>query len=254
MNIAADDEPGVPANHSATDAATGLRQAAAPIRVLLADDQPLLRMGFRLILEGEGDLDVIGEAADGAEAVALVARLQPDIVLMDVRMPVLDGIAATRSIVESGSTARIIILTTFDLDEYAFTGSQAGASGFLLKDTEPADLIAAVRLVNSGDAVIAPRVTRRLLETFLRPSSGGGAPADKAMIRNDPLLQQLTPRELEVLGVVAAGLSNSEIARKLVVSETTVKSHVGHILTKLQLRDRVQAVIYAYETGVVTPS
>lgn len=217
------------------------------IRVLLVDDQPLLRMGFRLILEGETDLHVIGEASNGVEGVAAVAALKPDVVLMDVRMPVMDGIVATGKITES-STARVIILTTFDLDEYAFAGLQSGASAFLLKDVAPSELVNAVRLVASGDAVVAPRVTQRLLENFVR--SQPARPAAPA----DPLLEELTPREREVALAIAQGLSNAEIAHQLFLSEATVKSHVRRILTKLHLRDRVQVVVYAYETGLVMPS
>jgi DNA-binding NarL/FixJ family response regulator len=221
-----------------------------PITVLLVDDQPLLRMGFRLILEGEDDLHIVGEASDGAEAVRLVRELNPDVVLMDVRMPVLDGIEATRAITASGSWARIIILTTFDVDEYAFAGLQAGASAFLLKDVAPSELIHAVRVVASGDAVVAPRVTQRLLETYVRVAARPApAPAPR-----DPLLEELTPRETEMLEAMAEGLSNAEIAHRYFLSEATVKTHVRRILTKLHLRDRVQAVVYAYETGLVVPS
>jgi DNA-binding NarL/FixJ family response regulator len=237
------------------------------IRVLLVDDQPLLRMGFRLILEGEDDLEIVGEASDGAEAVRQAAELNPDVVLMDVRMPVLDGIEATRAITAAGSRAKVIILTTFDLDEYAFAGLQAGASAFLLKDVAPAELISAVRVVASGDAVVAPRITQRLLETYVRgtgrnggaasgaPAGGGrNAGADLARAAKDPLLEDLTPRETEMLGAMAEGLSNAEIAQRYFLSEATVKTHVRRILTKLHLRDRVQAVVYAYETGLVVPS
>ncbi|MGG5173202.1 response regulator [Pseudarthrobacter sp. J1738] len=226
-------------------------EGRGPIRILLVDDQPLLRMGFGLILEGEPDLQVVGEASDGAEAVRQVAALNPDVVLMDVRMPVKDGIEATREIVASGACARVIILTTFDLDEYAFSGLQAGASAFLLKDVAPEELVNAVRLVASGDAVVAPRVTQRLLETYVRRE--GGVPGIGAA-RRDPLLDDLTPRETEVLRTLAEGLSNAEIAAKFFLSEATVKTHVRRILTKLHLRDRVQAVVYAYETGLVVPS
>ena len=226
----------------------GNAQGGGPVSVLLVDDQPLLRMGFRLILEGEEDLHIVGEASNGAEAVAKVDQLRPDVVLMDVRMPVLDGIEATRAITGSGSWARIIILTTFDLDEYAFAGLQAGASAFLLKDVAPAELVHAVRLVASGDAVVAPRVTQRLLENFVR-SRPASTPAPR-----DPLLEDLTRREVEVLQAIAEGLSNAEIARKFFLSEATVKTHVRRILTKLHLRDRVQVVVYAYETGLVVPS
>lgn len=222
--------------------------ADGKIRVLLVDDQPLLRMGFRLILEGEEDLEIVGEASTGAEAVQSTESALPDVVLMDIRMPLMDGIEATRRIIESGSTARIIILTTFDLDEYAFSGLQAGASAFLLKDVAPQELVTAVRLVASGDAVVAPRVTQRLLETYVR---GRPSPAQPAP---DPLLAELTPRETEVLETIAAGLSNAEIAQKFFLSEATVKTHVRRILGKLELRDRVQAVVYAYETGLVVPS
>ncbi|WP_211320750.1 response regulator [Arthrobacter livingstonensis] len=221
---------------------------AEPIKVLLVDDQPLLRMGFRLILEGEDDLTVVGEASNGIEALAAVDRLAPDVVLMDVRMPLMDGIEATGRISGSASEARVIILTTFDLDEYAFAGLQAGASAFLLKDVAPAELVNAVRLVASGDAVVAPRVTQRLLENFVR-----SRPARTPMPR-DPLLDELTPRELEVAQSISQGLSNAEIAHQLFLSEATVKTHVRRILTKLHLRDRVQVVVYAYETGMVTPS
>lgn len=218
--------------------------------VLLVDDQPLLRMGFRLILEGEDDLRIVGEASDGAEAVRLVREHNPDVVLMDVRMPVLDGIEATRAITHSGACSRIIILTTFDVDEYAFAGLQAGASAFLLKDAAPQDLINAVRVVASGDAVVAPRVTQRLLETYVR----GAAKPLPAVPAPDPLLADLTPRETEMLEAMAEGLSNAEIAHRYFLSEATVKTHVRRILTKLHLRDRVQAVVYAYETGLVVPS
>lgn len=220
-----------------------------PIRVLLADDQPLLRMGFRLILEGEPDLEIAGEASTGAEAVGLAAELMPDVVLMDVRMPQGDGIEATRQITASGSRSRIIILTTFDLDEYAFAGLQAGASAFLLKDVAPEDLVHAVRVVASGDAVVAPRVTQRLLETYVRSLP----PAQTATRVPDRRLTELTPREREVLEAIAGGLSNAELAARFFLSEATIKTHVRRILTKLDLRDRVQAVVYAYENGIVVP-
>ncbi|MBT2597321.1 response regulator transcription factor [Arthrobacter sp. ISL-72] len=242
----------------------------APIKVLLVDDQPLLRMGFRLILEGEDDLQVVGEASDGAEAIRQVRELNPDVVLMDVRMPVLDGIEATRAITSSGAWAKIIILTTFDLDEYAFAGLQAGASAFLLKDVAPADLVSAVRVVASGDAVVAPRITRRLLDAYVRgeqPSTVGAGQRVASghatgRVRQttgdghyrDPLLEDLTPRETEMLEAMAEGLSNAEIAHRFFLSEATVKTHVRRILAKLHLRDRVQAVVYAYETGLVIPS
>ncbi|MHA7280027.1 response regulator [Arthrobacter sp. MDT2-2] len=220
-----------------------------PIKVLLADDQPLLRMGFRLILEGEPDLVIAGEASTGSEAVRLAAELSPDVVLMDVRMPQGDGIEATRRITASGSPARIIILTTFDLDEYAFAGLQAGASAFLLKDVAPEDLVHAVRVVASGDAVVAPRVTQRLLETYVRSLPSAHA----ATTVPDRRLAGLTPREREVLEAIAEGLSNAELAARFFLSEATIKTHVRRILTKLDLRDRVQAVVYAYENGIVVP-
>lgn len=221
-----------------------------PIRLLLVDDQPLLRMGFRLILEGEDDLEIVGEASDGAEGARLVQDVRPDVVLMDIRMPVLDGIEATRRITSSNSRTRLILLTTFDLDEYAFAGLQAGASAFLLKDVAPAELVQAVRLVASGDAVVAPRVTQRLLETYVR----GNIRPDAVPPPRDPLLEDLTRRETEVLEAIADGLSNAEIAHRFFLSEATVKTHVRRILNKLHLRDRVQAVVYAYETGLVVPS
>ena len=219
------------------------------IAVLLADDQPLLRMGFRMILEAQPDMTVAGEAADGAQAVEQTAALAPDVVLMDVRMPGTDGIEATRKIVAAGAAARVLILTTFDLDEYAFAALRAGASGFLLKDAPPDDLLSGIRAVAGGEAVVAPSVTRRLLDAYAHRLPGGRAPATRAA-RLDPL----TEREREVLLAVAGGLSNAEIAARLVVSEATVKTHVGRILTKLGLRDRVQAVILAYETGLVQAS
>lgn len=219
-----------------------------PIRVLLADDQPLLRMGFRLILEGEPDLEIAGEASTGDEAVRMTADLAPDVVLMDVRMPFGDGIEATRQITASGSGARIIILTTFDLDEYAFAGLQAGASAFLLKDVAPEELVHAVRVVASGDAVVAPRVTQRLLETYVR-----SLPPAHPTRTPDRRLGELTPREREVLEAIAEGLSNAELAGRFFLSEATIKTHVRRILTKLDLRDRVQAVVYAYENGIVVP-
>ncbi|KHL04412.1 response regulator [Sinomonas humi] len=222
------------------------------LRLLLVDDQPLLRVGFRMVLESEEGIEVVGEAGDGAEAVRLTRELAPDVVLMDVRMPRMDGIEATRLIAAAQSPARVIILTTFDLDEYAFAGLQAGASAFLLKDVAPAELVQAVRLVASGDAVVSPRVTQRLLETYVRARAGGGGRGLEA--QPDPLLRDLTPRELEVLHAICEGLSNAEIARRLYLSEATVKSHVRRILSKLHLRDRVQAVVYGYETGLVVPS
>ena len=217
--------------------------------VLLVDDQPLLRAGFRMVIESQDDLTVVGEAGDGAEAVRLAAELDPDVVLMDVRMPEMDGIEATLQIVAAGGRPRVLILTTFDLDEYAFAGLRAGASGFLLKDVPPNDLLTGIRAVAAGDAVVAPSVTRRLLDSFAHrlPQS---APAPGEL---DAALSALTAREREVLDELARGLSNAEIAEQLVLSEATVKTHVGRILAKLDLRDRVQVVIFAYEIGLVQP-
>jgi DNA-binding NarL/FixJ family response regulator len=217
-------------------------------RILLADDQELLRAGFRMVLEAQDGLEVVGEAGDGAEAVALARELEPDVVLMDVRMPRMDGVQATRELIDGGSRARVIILTTFDLDEYAHAGLRAGASGFLLKDAPTADLLSAIRAVASGEAVVAPSTTRRLLATIAHrlPVADTGA--------GDRELSSLTPREREVLIAVAGGLSNAEIADQLVLSEATVKTHVGRILAKLELRDRVQIVIYAYDHGLVAPA
>jgi DNA-binding NarL/FixJ family response regulator len=218
------------------------------IRVLIADDQPLMRTGFRMILDAEPDLEVVGEAADGAEAVRLAAGARADVVLMDVRMPGMDGIEATRRLTGDGvqDPVRVLILTTFDLDEYVLSALRAGASGFLLKDVPPEDLVEAIKVVAAGDALLAPSVTRRLLDRFAAslPDPAAARPA---------ALDTLTARELEVLGLVARGMSNAEIAEHLVVSETTVKTHVGRLLYKLDLRDRVQAVVLAYETGIVKP-
>lgn len=214
--------------------------------VLLVDDEPLVRLGFSMVLAAHDDLQVVGEAGNGAEAVELTGRLRPDVVVMDVRMPVLDGVAATRRIVSAGVPSRVVVLTTFDLDEYAFAALQAGASGFLLKNTEPAELVAAIRTVARGDAVVAPRVTRRLLETFAAQLPS----ADRAA---DPRLARLTDREREVLVQVATGRSNAEIAAELTLSELTVKTHVGRILTKLELRDRTQAAVLAYRERLVVP-
>jgi DNA-binding NarL/FixJ family response regulator len=219
------------------------------VRVLLADDQPLLRKGFRLVLAAEDDLEVVGEAGDGEEAVAMTRLLQPDVVLMDVRMPGTDGIAATRRIVAENDGPRIVILTTYDIDQYAFSGLNAGASGFLLKDVLPAELVAAIRSVARGDAVIAPSMTRRLLEAFAHR-----LPTDAAAPEPADVLAPLTDRERDVFGLIAAGLSNAEIAARLTLSDATVKTHVGRILNKLGLRDRVQAVILAYEAGIARPS
>ncbi|MFB9565871.1 response regulator [Saccharopolyspora hordei] len=214
------------------------------IRVLLVDDQELMRMGFRMVLDAQEDLEVVGEAGNGEEAVRLVAELEPDVVLMDVRMPVLDGVEATRRIV-AADDAKVLVLTTFDLDEYALSALRSGASGFLLKDTRPENLVSAVRSVASGDAVVSPSVTKRLLDRFLGETGG--------RLRDASVLDALTEREREVLVLVAKGLSNSEIAGKLYLSEATVKTHLGRILSKLDLRDRVQAVVLAYETGLVRP-
>jgi DNA-binding NarL/FixJ family response regulator len=219
--------------------------------VLLADDQELMRVGFRMVIDSQDDLSVVGEAATGREAIDAVVELAPDVVLMDVRMPEMDGVQATRLIVESHSDARIIILTTFDLDEYVYAALRAGASGFLLKDTPPADLLSAIRSVANGDAVVAPSVTRRLLSTYAQHLPSAPRNPDRGQHER---LALLTPREHEVLLQVARSLSNAEIARALVLSEATVKSHVGHILAKLELRDRVQIVVFAYETGLITPS
>jgi DNA-binding NarL/FixJ family response regulator len=226
-----------------------------PNSVLLVDDQELMRMAFRMVIESQPDLTVAGEAANGLEAIAQVQALQPDVLLMDVRMPDLDGVEATRRIVGSGSSARVIILTTFDLDEYVYSALRAGASGFLLKDAQPADLLSAIRAVASGDAVVAPSITRRLLDTYAhRLGSPGGGPGERLGPLQREQLAQLTAREHEVLLLVARSMSNAEIAERLVLSEATVKSHVGRILAKLDLRDRVQIVVFAYESGLVTPA
>ena len=217
-----------------------------PLRILLVDDQALVRLGFRMVLEAEPDLQVVGEAADGAEAVRLAVETRPDVVLMDVRMPTLDGIEATRRIVAANPAARIIILTTFDLDEYAFGGLRAGASGFLLKDARPSELTAAIRAVATGDAAVSGRVTRAMLELFADRLPASGAP----QIDADPAAA-LTPREREILLAMADGLTNGEIGAKFFLTESTVKTHVGRVLSKLQLRDRVHAVIFAYDNGLV---
>jgi len=214
-------------------------------RVLLADDQALVRRGFRLILELEDDMEVVGEAANGREAVQLTRELEPEVVVMDIRMPELDGLEATRRIRAAGAPSRILVLTTFDLNEYVYEAMRAGASGFLLKDVPSAQLVAGIRTVATGDALLAPALTRRLIEHFLeRP------PADAARPRG---LDELTDRETQVLTLVARGLSNAEIASELFLGEATVKTHVGRILQKLALRDRVQAVVYAYDSGLVHP-
>lgn len=214
------------------------------IRVVVVDDQELMRVGFRMVLGAQADIDVVGEAGDGAQAIELASRLRPDVVLMDVRMPVLDGVEATKRIVAAG-TARVLVMTTFDLDEYVYSALQGGASGFLLKDTQPGHLVSALRAVASGDAVVSPSVTRRLLDRFV---GTGGAP-----MRDTAELDVLTDREREVLVLIAKGMSNLEIAESLFLSEATVKTHVGRILAKLELRDRVQAVVLAYETGLARP-
>jgi DNA-binding NarL/FixJ family response regulator len=216
----------------------------AGLRIVIADDQALVRGGFRMILEAQPDIRVVAEVRDGAEAVDAVRRTRPDVVLMDVRMPIMDGLEATRRILAAdGTNARILVLTTFDLDEYVYAALRAGASGFLLKDTTPEGLVAAVRVVAAGDQLLAPSITRRLVERFARvPVPRTGAV---------PGFDRLTSREQEVLRLLARGMSNGEIADALVVSESTVKTHVAHVLAKLELRDRVQAVVLAYETGLV---
>lgn len=227
------------------DAAKGGRP---PVQVLLVDDQELLRSGLRMVLEEQPDLVIVGEAADGDEAVRAVHELDPDVVVMDVRMPGTDGVEATRQITADAPRSKVLILTTFDLDEYAFTALRYGASGFLLKDVPPSHLATAIRTIADGDAVVAPSVTRRLLDAYadrlpdLRNASG-----------DDPL-DSLTDREREILVEVALGLTNGEIAAKLYLAEATVKTHLGRILNKLGLRDRVQAVVYAYQTGLVQPN
>jgi DNA-binding NarL/FixJ family response regulator len=220
------------------------------ITVLLVDDQPLLRTGFRMILNSSADIRVVGEAGDGHTAVTAVERLSPDVVLMDVRMPGVDGVEATRRIVRSVAASRVLILTTFDLDEYAFAGLRAGASGFLLKDVPPEELLGAIRAVASGDAVVSPRITRQLLDRYAATLPDLGAEPGPAV---HPLLAALTDREGDVLLAMTRGLSNAEIAAELVLSEATVKTHVTRILTKLGLRDRVQTVVAAYEQGLVVP-
>ena len=212
------------------------------VRVLLADDQALVRGGFRMILDSRPDIEVVGEAADGVEALRMTAELEPDVVLMDIRMPGMDGLEATRRIVSSASRSRIVVLTTYDADDSVFAALRAGASGFLLKDARPGDLVEAVRVVAGGDALLAPSVTRRLLDRMV--AQPAGPPAE---------LRELTDREQEVLRLVAAALSNAEIAARLSLSETTVKSHVSAVLRKLGLRDRVQAAVLAYEVGLVRP-
>lgn len=215
-----------------------------PVRVILADDQELVRSGFRMLIEAEEDLQVVGEAADGAQAVAAVQAVACDVVLMDIRMPVMDGVEATRRIVASGVPTRVLVLTTFDLDEYVFRALKAGASGFMLKDARPGDLLNAIRTVAAGEAVMAPSATRRLLDHVVPtlPASPEGV---------DPRLAVLTDREQEVLVEIAAGATNAEIARRLYMAEGTVKTHITRLLSKLQIRDRVGLVLFAYETGLV---
>ena len=219
----------------------------APIRVFLVDDQQLVRTGFRMILQDEPGIEVVGEAADGRAALDAAARLRPDVIVMDLRMPVMDGVEATRRLNAAPSPPRVLVLTTFDADEYVVEALRAGASGFLLKDVTPADFVSALRLVAAGDALLAPSVTRRLLDKFRDRLP---APADTARHER---LKELTERELEVLRLLARGLSNREIADELVVAEPTVKTHVSHVLDKLELRDRAQAVVLAYEIGLVRP-
>jgi DNA-binding NarL/FixJ family response regulator len=217
------------------------------LAILIVDDQALVRAGFRMILDAEEDMEVVGEASDGREAVAEARRLRPDVVLMDVRMPDVDGIEATRRLLsENGSAVKVLMLTTFDMDEYVYDALRVGASGFLLKDVPPEQLVDGIRAVAKGDALLAPSITRRVIEEFVRrpPASLRTLP---------PELQELTARELEVLKLIARGLSNAEIATQLFVSEATVKTHVAHVLMKLDLRDRVQAVVIAYESGLVEP-
>jgi DNA-binding NarL/FixJ family response regulator len=215
------------------------------IRVLVVDDQALVRGGFRMILDAQKDIEVVAEAHDGREALERAGELRPDVVLMDIRMPELDGLEATRRLLAGGGSSRVLILTTFDADEYVYEAMKAGASGFLLKDVRPEQLAEAVRVVAAGDALLSPAITRRLVEQFVqRPPPGSAKP---------PELADLTERELDVLVLVARGLSNKEIAAELFLTEATVKTHVTHILTKLDLRDRVQAVVLAYESGLVEP-
>jgi DNA-binding NarL/FixJ family response regulator/class 3 adenylate cyclase len=234
-----------PLSSAAAQKELAVEEAGPPrVRILIVDDQALVRAGFRMILEAEEDIEVVGEAADGREAVEAATSLGPDVVLMDVRMPEVDGIEATRRLLAKDGQAKVVMLTTFDMDEYVYEALRAGASGFLLKDVPPEQLVEGIRAVASGDALLAPSVTRRVIEEFVRrpPES----------VRTPPLAE-LTTREVEVLKLMARGLSNAEIAKNLVVSETTVKTHVAHVLMKLSLRDRVQAVVFAYESGLVLP-
>lgn len=222
-------------------------EVSGTISVVLADDQALMRMGFRMVLEAEEDIAVVGEASDGTSALAQAKALHPDVILMDVRMPGMNGIEATERIAQECPSTRVLILTTFDLDEYAFAGLRAGASGFLLKDTRPTELAEAIRTVASGEAVVSPRITQRMLEMFATSLPNSGTPAQAS----DPRIDSLTPREKEILVLMSQGMSNAEIAEHLVVSATTVKTHVGNVLAKLDVRDRVQAVVVAYETGLM---
>jgi len=217
------------------------------VGILIADDQALVRAGFRMILDAEEDLAVLGEASDGLEAVTMAERMQPDVVLMDIRMPELDGIEATRRIIAAAGErpVRVLMLTTFDLNEYVYEALRAGASGFLLKDVPPEQLVAGIRVISGGEALLAPSITKRLIQEF--------AAAGPALVEPPPGLDELTSRELEVFKLIARGLSNAEIAEELVVSETTVKTHVARVLMKLGLRDRVQAVVLAYESGLAVP-
>ena len=218
------------------------------VRVLIVDDQALVRAGFRMILESEPDVEIVGEAGDGAEALEAARELTPDVILMDIRMPNLDGLEATRRLLETpGEAPRVLMLTTFDLDEYVYEALRAGASGFMLKDTPPEQLVEAIHVVARGDALLSPTITRRVIEEFIR------RPPSTIPVERPAKLAELTARELEVLGFMARGLSNAEIATDLFVSETTVKTHVARILMKLGLRDRVQAVVFAYESGLVQP-
>jgi DNA-binding NarL/FixJ family response regulator len=218
------------------------------VKVLIVDDQALVRAGFRMILESEPEIEIVGEAEDGLQAIDAARELGPDVVLMDIRMPNLDGLEATRRILDTtGPAPRVLMLTTFDLDEYVYEALRAGASGFMLKDTPPEQLVSAIHVVAAGDALLSPAITKRVIEEFIR------RPPSTIAIKPSPRVADLTARELEVLGFMARGLSNAEIARDLFVSETTVKTHVARILMKLDLRDRVQAVVFAYETGIVEP-
>ncbi|MGV9449950.1 response regulator [Streptomyces sp. NPDC003635] len=222
--------------------------------VLIADDQPLQRFGFRMLLESQDDLTVVAEAVNGLEAVRLTARYNPDVVLMDVRMPGLDGIEATRRVIASGDRTRVLILTTFDLDEYAYAGLRAGASGFLVKDAQPEELLVGVRAVATGDAVVAPSLTRRLLDAYAHHLPTGTPSDDDLSEPEDPRLAPLTEREREILTVVGMGWTNTEIADRLHLAESTVKTHVGRVLAKTGSRDRIQAVILAYDTKLVKPA